>query len=103
MQEHLGGAQATVLQLDSFPTSLLQPLVLLSQQVPEPQPHHSALKERARGGEAVPGRLSKSSGKGWVLSAGRRRIAHIPTNLRPSSPGRGTQQPAAAPRPARKT
>lgn len=86
----LSGAQAAALQLDSFLTGLLRLLVLLSQQVPDPQPHHSVLKEQARrGGRARKALAALWRGlgalEGWVLSAGRRRIAHIPANLSPAA------------------
>lgn len=83
VQERLGGAQAIILQLDSFPTRLLQPLVLLSQQVPEPQPHHSALKEGARGGEAVPGKALEELGQG--LGALGRPAPHCTHTNKPQS------------------
>lgn len=34
----------------------------------------------------MPGRLLGCWGEGWVLWAGRRRIAHIPANLSPAAP-----------------
>lgn len=87
-----GGTQAnSALPLDPFP-HLPQPPALLSWQLWAPQPHPSALKGRA--GEGRPCREGLSEGweglsKGWVLTAGRRRIARIPANL--SSPGRGAR------------
>lgn len=68
-------------------------------QLPSPMAQRRGGEEQGRGGRA--GKVSQRSGEGWVLAAGRRRIARIPANL--SSPGRGTQQqqqqqPAAAPR-----
>lgn len=87
VQERLGGAQAAALQLDSFPTGILQPLALLSQQDPDPQPHHSALKERARGGCA-----GNFAALGRGLAALGRPGPHCThtSKPQPGSPGRAT-------------
>lgn len=86
-QERLSGAQVAALQLDSFPRGVLQLLALLSQQVPDPQPHHSALKQRARGGCA-----GNFAALGRGLGALGRPAPHCThtSKPQPGSPGRAT-------------
>lgn len=83
----LSGDKAAALQLDSFPTGMLQPPALLSQQVPGPQPHHSALRERARGGCA-----GNFAALGRGLGAPGRPAPHCThtSKPQPGSPGRAT-------------
>lgn len=75
------------LAVDSFLTGILQPLALLSHQVPDPQPHHSALKERARGGCA-----GNFAALGRGLGALGRPAPHCThtSKPQPGSPGRAT-------------
>lgn len=92
--ERSGGAQGNAAwQLDPFP-ALLQPLVLLSGQVPAPQPHGSVLggEEQGRGGLCREGLTALRRG----LGARGRPAPHCTHTSKPQQPRKGNTAAAAA-------
>lgn len=92
--ERSGGAQGNAAwQLDPFP-ALLQPLVLLSRQVPAPQPHGSVLGGKSRGGERPCREGLTALGRG--LGARGRPAPHCTHTSKPQQPRKGNTAAAAA-------